>query len=478
MDNLDSIVPISYLGILASLTQEPLFLVGGTIRDLLTGNREIKDIDLLMESGSENVARAFADAISGSFFFLDEERGITRVVKQDAAGQVQFDFTNFEGPDLRADLARRDFTVNAMAVDLRAYLASRSLGGLIDPFGGREDAEQKLVRVRDPLVLDDDPLRLLRAPRFAATLGFSIEKGTADAIRSRADLVATPSAERVRDEFFQVLSVPGAGRHMLLLESLGLLKVLLPELTPLREFAPGKHHLYDIFTHSLKTAEYTDAVVTDLASVAPAHAASMAVHLGEQLEQFVTRRAALRFACILHDNAKAETFSRDEDGDIHFFGHDQIGAERTIAVCERFRLSNDAASVVVRLVRHHMRPLNLAVPGGPSKRALYRYCRDLKDAVPESIVLSLADAKATAEVMPAEGFTDTRRLSEEVLDYYYGKFLKAEAKPLVTGKDLIALGMQPGPKFREVLEDVRERQAAGTLNDRREAMEYVGRLTA
>jgi hypothetical protein len=120
-----------------------------------------------------------------------------------------------------------------------------------------------------------------------------------------------------------------------------------------------------------------------------------------------------------------------------------------------------------------MRPLNLAGPGGPSRRALYRYCRDLKDAVPESIVLSLADARATAEVMPAEGFTDTQKLSGQVLDYYYGKYLKAEAKPFVTGKDLIARGMTPGPRFREVLEDIRERQAEGVLTDRQAALEYL-----
>jgi tRNA nucleotidyltransferase/poly(A) polymerase len=181
----------------------------------------------------------------------------------------------------------------------------------------------------------------------------------------------------------------------------------------------------------------------------------------------------LRFACLLHDNAKSETYSRDEEGDIHFFGHDSIGADKALIICQRFRLSNDASSMVSRLIRHHMRPLNLAAPGGPSRRALYRYCRDLKDAVPESIVLSLADARATAEVMPAEGFTDTSAIAGRILDYYYGTFLKTEAKPFVTGKDLIARGMRPGPRFREILEDMKERQASGTIRDRQEALSLL-----
>jgi len=467
------ILTAPFLAELLSLTSQPVYLVGGSVRDLLIDVPNIKDIDLLMPSGSEDIARAFAGRIGGSFFFLDEERKATRVVKHEAGGVVQFDFTNFEGPDLPADLARRDFTINAMAVDLRGFLETRSLGGLIDLFDGREDVRQKLIRVSDPRVLDDDPLRLLRGVRFAATLGFSIEQATMRHIRDRADSVSKPSAERTRDEFFQILSVAGAGRHLLLLESLGLLRKLLPELEPLKDFAPGKHHLYDIFTHSIKTAEYVDSVLEKFPSLSPEHAGTVLAHLDQELEQFVTRRAALRFACLLHDNAKSDTYTRDDDGDIHFFGHDTAGADKALFICQRFRLSNDTASVVSRLIRNHMRPLNLSAPGGPSKRALYRYCRDLKDAVPESIVLSLADAKATSEVMPAEGFTDTQKISGQVLDYYYGKFLKTEAKPFVTGKDLIARGMKSGPKFREILDDIKERQAEGTLKDRQEALEYL-----
>ena len=463
----------TYLSEILPLTAQKIYLVGGSVRDLLIGVPNIKDIDLLMPSGSEVVARTFADRIGGSFFVLDEKRKITRVVKHDSGGAVQFDFTNFEGPDLHADLARRDFTINAMAVDMRGFLETRTLGGLIDLFDGQEDIRQKLIRIADPKVLDEDPLRLLRAARFAATLGFNIEKSTARHIRDRAELVSRPSAERIRDEFFQILSVAGAGRHLLLMESLGLLSKLLPELGPLKDFAPGKHHLYDIFTHSIKTAEYVDSVLERFATLSPAHTGTVLSHLDQELEQFVTRRAALRFACLLHDNAKSETYTRDGEGNIHFFGHDTIGADKALFICERFRLSNDTSSVVSRLIRHHMRPLNLSTPGGPSKRALYRYCRDLKDAVPESIVLSLADAKATSEVMPADGFTDTQKVSGQVLDYYYGKFLKTEAKPFVTGRDLIARGMKSGPKFREILDDIKERQAEGTLKDRQEALKYL-----
>lgn len=120
-----------------------------------------------------------------------------------------------------------------------------------------------------------------------------------------------------------------------------------------------------------------------------------------------------------------------------------------------------------------MRLFNLAAPGGPSRNALYRYCRDMGSALPEGLLLAQADARATYEVMPKEKFTDTEKPMAVVLDYYYKKFLKVEASPLVTGQDLISLGLKPGPRFQEILDEIKERQAEGTLKDRREALEYI-----
>ncbi len=458
---------------LAAIAPHPVYLVGGPVRDLLCGAPALRDIDLLMPAGSEDAARAFADAVGGSFFFLDEDRRITRVVKQEGSETLQFDFTNFEGPDLEADLRRRDFTMNAMALDLGAYLATGSLAGTIDPLGGREDLERRVIRTADPKVLDDDPLRLLRAVRFSATLGFAIEPRTQEEIRRRAGAAARPSPERVREELFLVLSAPASGGHLRLLESLGLLQVLLPELDPLRDFAPGKHHVYDILTHSLRTAELLDQALSDLGGIAPARIDAVREHLAERHEQGITRFAALRFACLLHDVAKAGTFSRDAQGKVHFYGHDQLGAEAVKETCGRFRLSRQTAAAVERLVRHHMRPLGLTSPNGPSRRALYRYCRDLRDTLPESILLSLADGAATYEAMPGGDFTDTRRTAAVIIEYYYGRFLRTEARPFVTGRDLIALGMRPGPVFRNILDDLREKQADGELKDRDEALRYL-----
>jgi tRNA nucleotidyltransferase/poly(A) polymerase len=465
-----------YLPRLLPLASQPLYLVGGSVRDLFLNQPDIKDIDILIPAGSQNVARAFADAIGASFFYLDEERKITRVVKRGEGEAIQFDFTDVIGPDLPADLRRRDFTMNAMALDLRQFLETGSTAAVIDLFDGRRDIENRLVRVTAPEVLDEDPLRMLRAVRFAAVLGFEIDGETADRIRERSALVTKPAPERIRDEFFQILSCTGGGRTLALMDGLGLLSRILPELESLRGFSPGRYHAFDVRTHSLKAAASMDAVINDLPRIAPDHAGRILDHLREELEQHVDRRAILRFSCLLHDIAKPRTLTQDDNGHIHFYGHDNLGADMAKQACSRLRLSRAAEAVVAKLIKQHMRLFNLAAPGGPSKNAMYRYCRDMGNALPESLILSQADARATVDLMPPGQFTDTEKPMHAVLDYYFGKFLKTEAKPLVTGQDLIDRGLKPGPRFREILDDIREQQATGELSGRDAALQYLDRM--
>jgi len=470
-----NIPAVTYFTQLIPLTSQKIYIVGGTVRDLLIGKQDIKDIDLVMPSGSEHIARTFAAKINGSFFFLDEDRKITRVVKRTNGEFIQFDFTNFEGPDLTADLTRRDFTVNAMALDLREFMRSNSLDGLIDLFNGKQDVKNKLIRVVKAEVLDEDPLRLLRAVRFGATLGFAIESATVELIRNRSRLITKPTPERLRDELFMILTERNAENHLHLMDSLGILSPLLPELEPLRGFAPGRYHVHDVLTHSIKTAGYLDSVLDDLPKMSPEHADSVLAHLEKSFEHLVPRKAALRFACLLHDTAKPETFT-NAGGHIKFHGHDNLGAEKAALVCRRFRLSRDTEKTVTTVIKQHMRLFNLSTPGGPSKNAMYRYCRDLGDALPEGLILAQADARATSEIMLKEKFTDTEKPMAVVLDYYYSKFLKVEARPFVTGQDLIDRGLEPGPHFRVILEEIKERQAEGALKDREEALAYLKTL--
>ncbi len=469
-------IPQQLLARIANLASpDPIYLVGGTIRDLLLHKDTISDIDIIAKNGSDKIARAFAIATNASFFYLDEQRGVSRVVTGRQDGSLQFDFANFDGPDLIADLGRRDFTVNAMATELHDFIKSYDIAQchIIDQYRGRNDLRDGFIRLISPTALDDDPLRMLRAVRFAALLGFSLAPGVANEVHKRASTITSSSAERIRDEFFLILSFPGAGRHLLKLDSLGLLESIFPELLPLRGFTPGNYHNHDVLTHSFLTADYVEHALNQLVSLSVAHADQLRKHFDSPLERCISRMAALRFACLLHDVGKIDTFTRAENDEVHFYGHDQKGADKTRQICKRLKISTTASVVADKLVRNHMRPLQLTQANGPSRRSLYRYCRDLNDALPESVALSIADGRATSEAMQLRNFTDTSKTASLILAYYFDNYLITEDKPLVSGKDLIALGMQPGPGFRIILDAVREQQADGSLKSRQQALDFI-----
>ena len=195
------------------------YVVGGCLRDLML-DRKVNDVDIAVDGGTEALSRRLAGECGGTFFWLDQERGHSRVVIKGGGEIVTLDFAPLRGEDILADLALRDFTINALAIPLT--------GGqeLIDPLGGEADIRAKVVRRCCESVFRDDPLRLVRAFRFAATLGFGIEAETLAAIPGHGILLANVAGERIRDELFRILQVPGAESFVRSMGDAGLLEVL------------------------------------------------------------------------------------------------------------------------------------------------------------------------------------------------------------------------------------------------------------
>ncbi|HID64940.1 MAG TPA: CCA tRNA nucleotidyltransferase, partial [Anaerolineae bacterium] len=205
------------------------YLVGGYVRDRLLG-RESHDVDFAVEGDALALARTVADWMRGSYVPLDDERGVGRVVTRDEHGQRLFvDFAVLQGRDIIVDLSRRDFTIDAIALDIN------NLYRFIDPYDGRADLEAGLVRAVSEAAFRDDPLRTLRAVRLAATLNLRIEPCTEEWIRRDAGLIVTVSAERVRDELSKTLAQPGAADNLRYLDELSLLRVILPETAGMKE---------------------------------------------------------------------------------------------------------------------------------------------------------------------------------------------------------------------------------------------------
>ncbi len=227
-------------------------LVGGAVRDYLRG-QPTGDIDVAVSTDALALARELAPLFGGHLVPLDAERGTARVVlPRGPDDSYWLDLTSAES-GIYDDLARRDFAVDAMAVSLEAAAAG-NFDDVIDPYGGRADLHDRIIRAVSPSALRADPARLLRAPRLAAQLGFRIEAGTEKQIRHDAHLVTSIAPERVRDELLKLMAPRGATVALRHLDGLGLLTRILPELEEARGVTQPKEHYWDVFNHLLETA--------------------------------------------------------------------------------------------------------------------------------------------------------------------------------------------------------------------------------
>jgi poly(A) polymerase len=457
------------------------YVVGGFLRDALLG-RESHDVDVAVAADPLSLGRQLADALAGHFFPLHEEHKAGRIVLADSEAVRRIDLVPLR-VDIEADLAQRDLTINAMAVPVEA-LAGEQQPSIIDPYGGRRDLAEGIVRMVRPETFRADPLRLLRAVRLGAELGFTVEPQTAAVMAENAPLLSQAAPERQRDELMHILATPRAAPGLRLADELGLLEPLVPEVTATRGEEQPKEHQWDVFDHSLETVAALDVL---LGSEEPADGrwARLWRELWEKMEEFPavgehfqeevseghTRVALLKLAALLHDIAKPETRTIDENERMRFFGHAQAGAARAAAVARRLRFSRAEVRQTEAMVKEHLRPLQIARDGPPSRRALYRYFRDTGEAAIDVLFLSLADHLAT--VGPRLDWDDWQAHLNVVGFILAWRFQEELAAPsrLVTGHDLMdALGLAPGPLVGRLLEAVQEAQAAGEVTTREQAL--------
>ena len=479
----------SLLGAVGNLLNErgvQAYLVGGFVRDALL-HRRTADIDIAVASDALAVARVVAGALGGRFVTLDEENGVARIILVGGdvfpgENQWQVDFSTFRG-SIEEDLARRDFTVDAMAVELNQITTTDRAVRLVDPFGGREDIKSGVIRSVSEAAFESDAVRLLRAVRLAAELGFSIDSVTEAQVQHHAGLIAGVAGERIREELLRLLAVPGSGRFLVYLDSLGLLTALIPELVAARGVEQPREHFWDIFEHSLKTVLAVDFLLREgsweygddgLLATVP-WSSELAAHFSPEVGSGSTGRSLLKLAALLHDIAKPQTRNIDEDGRMRFLGHAGEGASVAAGVLERLRFSNREIKFVEAIVLHHLRPMQMSHGGLPSRRAVYRYFRDTGDAAMEILFLSLADHLATrGPHLETAGWQEHIDIVKYVLAQHFEQESRPQPVKLIDGHDLInTFGMSPGVRLGKLLEAVREAHAAGEVTTRQEALEFV-----
>jgi poly(A) polymerase len=407
---------------------------GGSVRDMLLG-KQPHDFDVATAAPPEAVLKLFPRAIPVGVAF-----GVVRVLSEDDP-PIQVEIATFRGEtsysdgrhpdkvnftDEKEDVRRRDFTVNGLLFDPLK-------NEVLDYVDGRRDLELKRLRaIGDPkLRFAEDHLRMLRAVRFAAKLGFEIDGATMGAIKENAEKILKISAERIREELCKMLTGPDPRKALELLKTSRLLKYILPEIDVMEgvQQPPEFHPEGDVWVHTLMLlGQLSDAPLT------------------------------LALGALFHDVGKPPTFVMADR--IRFNQHEHVGADMTRAIMERLKFSNDEIEQVVSLVKQHMvyKDVKRMKPS-----TLKRFLR--QPHFDEHMALHKLDCMASHRDLTSYEFCKEKLAT-----------IKPEAlapAPLLTGQDLIALGYKPGPKFKEILKSVEDKQLEGELSDRDAAVAYV-----
>ena len=460
------------------------YLVGGAIRDALMG-RDVEDIDVAVDADAYSVGMEVADAFNGSCARLHDDWQVARVAIPEDGRLFLIDIATFGG-DIERDLHRRDFTINAMGMPMRAALDGDVRGELLDPFGGMRDLEDGVVRMVSSGALDDDPVRLMRGARMAAQLGFALSPETADAIRERSSLISGVSRERVRDELMRLLGSGNARDGVRLLDDLGLLCAVVPELARAKGVTQPKEHYWDVFGHQVEAVGWVDAMFDDAdcaeypLDMMPRFD-GMREYFGGEVSDGFDRLTFLKLTALLHDVAKPETKTIEASGRIRFFGHHIEGADVARDILTRLRFGKRGVEHVAKMVRYHLRPRQMAQKGDmPTRRALYRYYRDVGDVALDTVYLNAADyLAARGPMLGREEWAGHCGLMRHILrEGRSGRNRQRDSlkylPKLVDGYDIIdGFALAPGPLIGDLLEEVREAQASGDVRTREQALELV-----
>ncbi len=454
-------------------------VVGGLVRDRLVGRGSDTDIDLAVKGDAVALGRELAELLGGSPAPLDVPRGMMRVVvagegEHEGAGW-SIDLTGYD-EDIERDLARRDFTINAMAVPLDDWQDDDFADALIDPFGGRADLVRKAIRTTNDEVFEDDPGRLLRAVRLSGELKMRMVPETVRLIITKAHEVRRVSPPRVRDEFLKIMAPPGAKGRVEVLDRLGLLQHIIPELMATKGVEQPRMHYWDVWGHSLHTVEAAEGVTgghqnSPVYSCVPWTPESEA-YFAQKVSDGHTRRTILKVAALLHDIAKPQTKTLEPDGRTRFFGHSEQGAEVAELRLARLNFSNRGVDLVRWMVLHHLRPASMSEKEEwPTNRAIYRYFKSTGDVAIDTLYLALADyLGAKGPELEHPRWQEHAKMISHVLYTGTQEPVAITSNRLVNGHDLMSrFQLQPGPRIGTLLDAIDEAHAAGEIDTQEQA---------
>ncbi len=412
------------------------YLVGGCVRDLMLGAVP-SDFDLVTFGASMDLARQLGAILGGKAFFMDRERQVARVALNH--GDLTIDVSPPRGDDIAADLAERDITINAMALNPFD-------GTLIDPLGGQKDLQEKRIRLIAEKNLKDDPLRGLRSLRFSVQLGFSLDNLTLGMIKKNAETLQVIAPERIKYEFLKALKCPDSATFFSLLIDAGYAPVLFKG--PVDEDRLGL---------GLEILSGVEGLLPDVSSYLP----GIKDPFADELEHGFTRSGALRLAGFFAGIAESSQHNYNEDL-VHSW-------------CTRLALSSLASRVIAKTISGMLRVHGLNEKPFLSGSGMHRLLSAYRQCIPEMLLLALAsDTLATQRIADGTNDVSIQTRVASLWEYFLGTYQAHTANPLLTGHDIMEnLSMDPGLKVGELLRLVEEARADGIISSRGQALEYL-----
>ncbi len=459
----------------------PIYLVGGAVRDALLGRRSV-DLDFVLPEQVLKTARLVANGLKGDFYVLDDEREIGRVIIENEQGGRQIlDFALQRSLHLEGDLRGRDFTINAMAIDLNHS------DRLIDPMGGSQDLHDQILKACSASSIRDDPVRILRAIRMATLFQCRIQAETLLQIRQAVELLSQVSVERIRDELYRLLDEPGRATSIRALDQLGVIKILFPELEALKHASVIGTGGKNKWEHTLNVMGRLESLLAVLALQPKQEAGNNLMmgllalklgryriplneHLNKSLTPGRTVKQNLYIAALFHQLGETGPHLSEatNSGRGRMDGIVNIGL-RLQAMC----LGNQEIDWIIKIIANFSRsPLENDQDGLPDRRDIYRYFHRSGEAGIDAGLLYLADRLVTSGLdLSAQAFEHYLSIVRALYEAWW-ELSGTVVSPVlfVNGDDLMqTLNLAPGPLLGKILSEIKEAQAAGEVNSKEDS---------
>ncbi|MCD6319669.1 MAG: CCA tRNA nucleotidyltransferase [Candidatus Desulfofervidaceae bacterium] len=438
-----------------------VYLVGGALRDLFL-QRPVQDWDIALKKEVKMIAHLFAQAIKAHFVVLDEKWETYRVIKE----KQIFDFTPLRGKDIFEDLKERDYTINAMAINLI------NPQGIIDPTQGKQDLQKRLLRVISPRAFWQDPLRILRGVRLGAELNFSLERETRQLMKRYAPLLKNIPGERAYQEFKRLFLTNRAAAWTKEMGNLDIFKALLPEIEAMKGVTQDGFHHLDVYAHSLLTLEKMEEIIIQPEKFFPepatSHQSPVTNYLCLPFHIF-----CLKWSALCHDIGKPSCRAQGEKR-ITFYRHNKVGANLFERIAQRLRFASKEKELITFFITQHMWPFHLLalfLKQELSLRAVHRFIRKAEPHTIGLFILAMADNQA------AQGPGKPPEYDKAFLAFYQyvlrirAQYLKLKQQPpLVTGHDIIHwFQLKPGPIIGKLLREIEEERFRGNIKTKEDA---------